>query len=467
MPKRRTHSNGGGGGLSLAGGGSGGGGSGGGASEIRDVSPAVPVQTYTVQGYSRTRGQMEPLSVTFDQSRRVLVQSSSGQIYEVTTGDRPTCTCPDYESHAEEYERRRGEPYACRHIIAVGNALGISRPEPAVTAYAEPPRTEFAEPPQVAEAAAETPAEPSTFGEHEVSLADDAAFNALLEQARQGPPSYEYENILDNPEATFGVEVEFNGGDTRAIARDLYDAGLIEEPRQRGYHSSHAPGMWSFETDGSVSGGEVVSPVFRDTPEAWRQIETICDVVRRHGGSVSYNCGSHVHIGSARPLDGDSERWDRILRICRENEDLLYRLAAGGDELGGQHRGTNYARPVGNLVSIGRGSRYHAVNRRANTVEFRYFNGTLDPRQIQTNVRLAHGMIQAAARPDTDTRLRGRAMRLGGRVNRDPSRESHTEVRNFLDTIFTRARDKAAVLWLYASSRWQQQINYYRSSAPA
>jgi hypothetical protein len=58
-------------------------------------------------------------------------------------------------------------------------------------------------------------------------------------------------------------------------------------------------------------------------------------------------------------------------------------------------------------------------------------------------------------------------MPLGRRADRDPSRENHAEVRRFLDTIFSRARDKTAALWLYATSRWQRRIDYYRGAVPA
>jgi hypothetical protein len=91
------------------------------------------------------------------------------------------------------------------------------------------------------------------------------------------------------------------------------------------------------------------------------------------------------------------------------------------------------------------------VNARQHTVEFRYFNGTLDPRQWQTNVRLAHGLVRAAGNPNTQLPEYRRPL---GSVARSGD-ENHSLVRNFLDAVFTRARDKLAVLWLYATSRWQ------------
>jgi len=258
-----------------------------------------------------------------------------------------------------------------------------------------------------AAAAAARQAEMIAAQEPEVSLADDAAFQELYRQARQGNLPYEYENVLNGSNNTFGVEIEFSGGDRAAIARELYERGLIPEPRQVSYHANRQPGMWSFETDASVrDGGELVSPVFRDTPETWRQIEEVCEVVRRHGGRATASCGGHVHIGSG-PLDHEREHWQRLVRLCRENEDLIYRIAAGGESRG-RHRGTHYTVPLTRIstMDLQRTGHYGAVNARQYTVEFRYFNGTLDPRQIQTNIRLAHGLMNAAANPAT--RLSGR-----------------------------------------------------------
>lgn len=461
MPKRRTRAfaglGGGGGGVA---GGLGGGGptAGSGASAAVEPSPGP----YTVTEPSATRGRLEPVEVTFVRPGEARAASASGNIYAVTLGEeRDRCECPDFRFRAARYEERFGRPYACRHIRAVRSALGMAVAAAAPAGVPERERESLAEPRESEAAAAEEAAPPAVLGGHEVRLLDDdAAFAEMLARAEAGPPEYEYEDVLGDPEATFGVEIEFEGGDRDAIARDLYDAGLIEEPRQRGYHAPRVPGLWSFETDGSVSGGELVSPVMADTPEAWRQIEQVCEIVRRHGGRATARCGGHVHIGSRRPLDDDGERWNRLRRLCQGYEDLLFRLAAGGESRG-VHRGAEggsyaYSRPLGGRTGIpsGHTDHYSAVNRRGSTVEFRYFNGTLDPRQIQANVKIAHALVRAATRPETDAALPPRDMRLGSRAA-SVAEEGHREVRRFLDAIFTRARDKLAALWLYATSRWQ------------
>lgn len=446
------------GGASYPSGGSAGSGGAGGGGRAVSFSPPP---TVTVEVLSRTRGRIESVGVSFVEPERAYVSSQSGNVYEVRLGDSPSCTCPDFSV------RHRGEEgYRCHHILGALRASGVDVPasEMEAATQARVPltnRTAF-DASQAAREMAEQRAEESSIpvppvGEHEVSLEDDEAFRALLERAQRGDVPYEYENVLNDPNITFGVEIEFEGGDRQAIARELYERGLIPEPRQKSYHSTRTPGMWSFETDGSVD-GEIVSPVFRDTPEAWRQIEEVCEIVRRHGGmavSRRKSIGGHVHVGRT-PLDHDRTRFNNLMALCRSNEDLLFRIASGG-ESGGQHRGTRYVRPL--AEGFGESSHYVAVNmRNPRTVEFRYFNGSLDPRQIQTNVKLSCALVNAAGR----MRQPEQAENLGSApyhsISGDRARaeeQTHGSVRRFLDRLFTRAQDKLSVLWLYATSRWQ------------
>ncbi|WP_447412759.1 hypothetical protein [Clostridium perfringens] len=55
-------------------------------------------------------------------------------------------------------------------------------------------------------------------------------------------------------------------------------------PRRLSYHSRSEQGKWKLERDGSVSngdaGGEIVSPILKDTPKTCEQIKVICDVAK-------------------------------------------------------------------------------------------------------------------------------------------------------------------------------------------
>lgn len=469
MPKRRSSAvGGGGGGAGVAGVSAGvgavaigsGDDSGSGAGFGAGGGGFAPYST-VIQQYSATRQRIETMRVDIVEPEHAHVRSASGRIYDVRYGENPSCDCPDFRiRHAGD------ESYRCRHILGARNAAGQAIADAELAAIqARVPlanRAAFDASQAAQEMAAQraeessVPAQP--LGEHEVSLEDDEAFHALLERAQRGDFPYEYENVLGGSDNTFGVEIEFVGGNRSAIARELYQRGLIPQARQTSYHSTRTPGMWSFEHDGSVD-GEIVSPVFRDTPEAWRQIEEVCQIIREHGGRVDARCGGHVHIGRV-PLDHDNTRLRNLVNLWKSNEDLFYRIGAGG-ESGGNHRGDHYARPLGGSRSVGISSHYSVVNAGGNqTIEFRVFNGTLDPKQIQTNVRLSHALVQAAGRmrrPEEPDAL-GSAPYQTVRGNRAAEEDrNHQSVRRLLDRLFTRANDKLSVLWLYATSRWQSQ----------
>lgn len=519
MPKGRTGRAGASGGSGAAPGGVGSGMSGGGSASVAgalnevlagadQMAPAVdPDATaagqlvtgpFEVEVPSRTRGgPPETLSVTFISEDEAEVDSGSGRTYR-TSVDR--CTCPDYIY-------RRG---TCRHMEAFDRALGLrdTRARGNSTAPGGVPEQERNDM-QHEEQGTLRELDQAEEQERQERLArweeyqrrhddgvfltrDEEAFNNLYELARDGSNvEYQYENVLGGSENTFGIEIEFTGADLNTVARELHAAGLVPSSTYNRYHDSRVQGMWAIEKDGSVSsgdiGGEVISPVLRDTPETWQQLEKVCEIVRRNGGRVDMRCGGHVHVG-ADPLDERTWRWMRLARLVGGFEDVLYRVAAGG-ESGGGHRGEgdgfHYSAPMPsaadrffrdrrvdpqNLISELSPNRYYGLNMKnvgqgnKNTVEFRHFNGSLDPKQIQANVKVANALVHAAQglrKNRASTRERAqlipdRPSRLG-ESNRRADNDGHDQVRKFVDTIFNNAKDKAAALWLYATSRWQRR----------
>ncbi|WP_283697469.1 hypothetical protein [Clostridium perfringens] len=85
---------------------------------------------------------------------------------------------------------------------------------------------------------------------------NEDAFNSDFENITDSSVQYEYENVLNGNTSTFGIELEFVGGDADAIARELYDLGIVSAPRRLNYHSRSEPGKWKFEREGSVSDGD-------------------------------------------------------------------------------------------------------------------------------------------------------------------------------------------------------------------
>src|SRR6202165_3938477 len=235
--------------------------------------------------------------------------------------------------------------------------------------------------------------------------------------------SYERENVIGDPNQTFGIEIEFDGANPNAVARALHEAGLASSPRQEAYHStSRVPGTWTVEHDATVA-GEVVSPILQDTPETWAQLERVCQILQGQGARASGRTGGHVHVGvDSAGMDHDVNKFRRVAKACAWAEDLMYRLGAATGQRGRSHRGStngyrwcgpmgsgqfeevqglsDLANRVGSSHSVG--LNFGNILERNRTIEYRYFDSSLDPARLQANIKLACWVTKRAAeRPDT------------------------------------------------------------------
>lgn len=436
-----------------------------------------------VEVMSRTRDGMETVTVNFDSNTPGVftVDSASGNSYTVNS-EEETCTCNDYV-----HRNRR-----CRHMEAV--ALAQEEMPRGFAGGSQTDREVSAN-----EVSREHINNERTLEAHnaERSFSDDnhfytdnpEEFERDMVRLRNEPIPYEYENVLNGSDITFGIELEFVDGDSNAIARELYDLGICSSPRMLNYHSQSVPGKWKLERDGSVTsgsrGGELVSPILKDTPETWRQIETICQVAKRHGARVNTRTGGHVHV-SVEPLDGKRQRWRRLFKAFSGNEEAVFRLSGG--ELGGIRSGYSvYAEPTGpelnsairtslpeegslaefrtRLSSVG-WSKYRSFNLlpftsgTRPTLEIRAFNGSLTPGVIQANIKTSVGLIHAAER----SRIQGDneglttpSFRKRGRLINETgnNRQDNATMMRMLDTFFTRKSDKEHVLNVMAKNRWR------------
>lgn len=415
--------------------------------------------------------------------------------------DQLRCTCAAYRSN-----------YDCEHVrqavadmTARLNADRIRQPhqlhpfrvaEAEVGADLARDRSESIE----AQANART-----SWGTPEVSYAEDpAAFQEAYTAAKtriaagEEPVPYMTENATDglgsrNGGRGFGVEMEFDLDGTanrtealRNIGRELHAAGLTRAPGQTSYHAAQSRGYtdehqggWSFESDCTVA-GEIVSPIMYDEPETWENISKVCEIVERNGGVATVRAGSHVHV-SAHNYDHTVENHNRLLRLHADHEDVLVRLASNPTR--GTHRGSNWCRPnhvpASGYASVSdarysSGGHGTAVNlqsvsgRASDHVEFRTWDATLKPSQIQAQVKLSLAMTEAAFRDTTPSastareplgthRSNNRATHgASRRLTGDAWKQDTASFRTFADKLFRRTEDKAQIAALFAATKWQQ-----------
>lgn len=441
---------------------------------------------------------------------------------ELTVNTRALkCTCARYRMY-----------YTCGHITLTAQAVldrvnGVrltSGGTPRSRMTAAERREWIAGAAARAEAAAQTDwmldpdkratASASWLNNTEVSYVNDVSafledYKATLSEASANEskkptiPFSKEANVLDglsnrnDPEAIpFGVEIEFEAPYTakQAIARDLYNAGITWNEQQVGYHGSHrremfdthtdsgGRGTWTYEHDGSVSGGELVTPIMYDEPETWERLEKAITIIRQHGGRASVKAGAHVHVGT-KSYGNDPAPYTALARLQTQHEDVMYRLAS--DTGRGKHRNTSYASrlpdlPPAGFVSIGdlrqwQRRRATAINFTAvsgepdSHPEFRLFDSSLDPGTIQAQVKMAVGVTAAARRearagrvmlPGIAKEVWGEhATRMEARGTRaalsDAELETDTAtLRSFLDTVFRRRDDKKQLVAVFAATRW-------------
>lgn len=442
-------------------------------------------RTVSVMVDSRTRGGTEEVEVTFDPATpgMATVVSASGNAYEVDI-EEETCTCPDHQFRGSRCRHIEGVALA-QEQIGQGTTVGSATDQE--VNVNETVREHMAH-----ETAEETHNADRGFSDDEHFYADEPEqFSRDLERLRNEPIPYEYENVLNGSDVSFGIELEFVSGDSNAIARELFDMGICGSPRMVAYHSDGVPGKWKLERDGSVTtggrGGELVSPILKDTPETWQQIEKICEVARRHGGRVNFETGAHVHI-SAEPLDGKRQRWRRLFKTFEGTEEAIFRFS-GGEQ--GSFRNTDYTSSssnemrramrarlpeegtIGDFRSALHNSRsnigwtkYRSLNLSPfangtrNALEIRAFNGSLTPGVIQANVKVAAGLVHTAER----SRIQGENggltspafKRRGQMINQyqENGMNDGTMIR-FVDTYFTRKSDKEHIMGILAKNSWR------------
>lgn len=333
---------------------------------------------------------------------------------------------------------------------------------------------------------------------------DPARFADVLRRVAEQPSTQQvpWMDSTDQPvlygfgaDRDFGVEIEFDAdhdrlrermpiddrthqsfapGETSTLINRvglaMHEAGMTTSASRRGYHSAArggysrtARGGWTYESDCTVQGGELVSPILSNTHEAWDSLRQTCEIVTNHGGRASAATGSHITV-SAPDQAGQAVRLTRLLRFLHHHQSDLFVMAAAGHNRGRRFAGLLREPPpegyqriqsavsaidrysLINIAHVGRTSAMGGPSR----VEYRLWDGSIDPGRIQAQIRMSTALQDYAARD------RALAFTAAGRGDSGPISPDHddfavrtTQIRTLLDTLFRRDQDKtqAAALW--------------------
>lgn len=185
---------------------------------------------------------------------------------------------------------------------------------------------------------------------------------------------------------------------------------------------------WKVEDDDSLQvpadeRAELVSPVLIETDI--EMLARIIDAIRVAGATVNSHCGVHVHVGATtctvehinRAIDAlivlEPIVIERMLGINEHRRQFAGLMSRGFIDQFQEHRPTTFTE----LWALWGGpgydeqrrkdrydvARYKGFNLHSHafrgTVEFRYFNGTVDPQRIVEYVRLCLGVAEQAGFP--------------------------------------------------------------------
>jgi hypothetical protein len=372
----------------------------------------------------------------------------------------------------------------------------------ALSAFTGPDLQAVAEQERVASLRARAEAWQRWPEQSEVSYTRDfEAFRTAYEQAAgraaDGAPVIPY--LLENATAGlaardggrgFGVELEFDLPEhaarqaLAAIGRALHDAGLTRDAQVHNYHTMQDQGyrtgkdgglgLWKLERDGTVA-GEVVSPILYDERATWENLRVAVEIIRAHGGTASRATGGHVHV-STHDYDHILANYTSVLRHAGQHIDTLFRLGHNPER--DSHRGVKHAHPnplpAPGYASIAPVRHLHsshdfAVNMQGmkgtvkDHIEFRLWDGSLDPAVIQSQVKVSLALVEAAFRNAAlgDLPNLGRHDPLGAHAAlldlhpaADRTEWGSLSFRVLMDELFWRAADKDQLTALYAATRW-------------
>jgi S-adenosylmethionine:diacylglycerol 3-amino-3-carboxypropyl transferase len=88
------------------------------------------------------------------------------------------------------------------------------------------------------------------------------------------------------------------------------------------------------------------------------------------------------------------------------------------------------------------------------TIEYRYFDSSLDPARLQANIKLACWVTKRASTLP-DSAIPQERVRLGTHASGGTTEQGDGLLRRFADLMFVRPKDKLKLYWLYERSAWQ------------
>ena len=280
-------------------------------------------------------------------------------------------------------------------------------------------------------------------------------------------------NIGDD--VTFGAEIEFENAKRNVIENYIQD--------NFPYRS------WIVKDDRSLyNGGEINSPVLRDTEKTWIDLSNVCNVVKENA-EVLENTSSHVHIGM-QILGNNPKYWYNFALLWMTYEYIITRFLFG-EYTTARENFVKYAAPISQdliadkeilkkysdyntaqaiLVKLNKtDEKRRSVNFRhigrtpmidytreanKNTIEFRGGNGTFNAVIWQNYINVLVKLLEYAKSDNFNYELIERRLQIVNECKIPSNLYKYSQIRiedafEFADLIFTNNLDKIYFLKQY------------------
>lgn len=180
--------------------------------------------------------------------------------------------------------------------------------------------------------------------------------------------------------------------------------------------TKHIKGKWDMVSECGLGeyGYELIPKIdnhLHYDKSTWKQLQTISRLIKKHKGRVTNSCGGHIHIDASKLSNS------HILKIVQEFTSK--QMAILGKFHVDKERVENYCallnskkikrltcKHIANMRkdksyhSIFKNGRFHSLNLLSlsghNTVEFRFFNSSIDWRKIKSRIKFLLTLIEEA-----------------------------------------------------------------------
>ena len=273
---------------------------------------------------------------------------------------------------------------------------------------------------------------------------------------------------------TFGFELEF---ENLKISKNELNSNL---------ENIFGDNRYYVKCDSTLyEGGEIATPVLVDDENNWKEINTVCEIVRDYA-TIGRHAGGHIHVGT-QALGSKKEAWLNFAKLWATYENIIYRFCYG-KFVNGRDTLDRFAMPVSNefyhkykylkskedfgvrevIIKL-TDERRKAVNlnnvntfslddeKIRNTIEFRCPNGTLDEVIWQNNLNLFVKILNYARSDKFDHDIIARRHDINNVLHIYDNLELYNEIYidqalEFSDLIFDNNLDKIYFLKQYIKS---------------